>query len=194
MARRLIEKNLSKENLNSLNDCKKCPIIAQQIWSWARNLENWAIALLVICIILGIVAPIFYDEMELKISIPSGIVIGLAFYSLYSAAAVIVGSLASIVYNTAVSANVAIYESAKTEPQSATEPAEESVSQSTDASTSDCAADTESENTESTDEKEVTPDKSDGLNDIGHPAWNCPYCGAYNSRSFQVCWNCKKIR
>lgn len=123
----LFQGSTDKELPKNINDCVKPDKVSKCLWAWASRIETWGYIIFWLLIIAGIVGAIsdflqaneVLDESEcIPILITSLLTNGLiAFleFCAYNAVALLIGALASIVHNTNITANLAIY---NTEPKS----------------------------------------------------------------------------
>ncbi len=126
--------NIKKEIPKNIEECYKTDPITQNLWVWAERLERWG---LVICVFMAIVGVIEIISTGIQVAeILSGYnqymstdyysvsdavfdcLLNWVFYCflefcVYHVLALLVGSLATIVQNTKISANVAIYNLSK---------------------------------------------------------------------------------
>ena len=123
-----------KQIPKTLSECVSPDATATNLHYWSEKLENWGQILFVILIIIGIISTIVdtvnmsdvNEDMAFATFLSSAITWALyAFieYCAYHVLALLISALASITQNTIISANVALYESAKSEgfPQDITE-------------------------------------------------------------------------
>lgn len=113
----------------TLNDCIKPDGVSSNLWIWAERLEKWGSSLFVLIIIFGIINTIStgvttYQEIDIlgdedaatratvfavSTSLFTYALYACLEYFAYHAIALLIGALASIVQNTNVSANLALY-------------------------------------------------------------------------------------
>ena len=113
----------------TLNDCIKPDGVSSNLWIWAERLEKWGSVLFGLIIIFGIInmistgvttyqeIDILGDEDAATLATVFAVLTSLFTYALYAfleycayhAIALLIGALASIVQNTNVSANLALY-------------------------------------------------------------------------------------
>ena len=117
----------------TLADCIQPDGTVIHLHGWAERIESWGKTLFGILIVIGILITIVAtivaarvgDGMGFTVFIISAISWGIsAFieYLAYHAIALLISALASITQNTAISANVALYEASKDEPQQVIQP------------------------------------------------------------------------
>lgn len=105
---------------SSLQDCTKMDSVSKSLWQWAKNLEMIALILFWLNAVAGLIVGIglgadAYDDgfLLFMAGFLGGLFAGVLAYLAFFVAALLVGSLASIVENTRVSADVALFEAAK---------------------------------------------------------------------------------
>ena len=109
----------------TLNECLKPDSTVTNLHFWAERLENWGQILLIIIIIAGVILTIVEavsvadvnEDMVFSSIVTSLMTWGLyAFieYCAYHVLALLISALATITQNTIISANVALFESGKT--------------------------------------------------------------------------------
>ena len=124
----------NKQIPKNLEECTSPDLTATNLHHWSEKLENWGQILFIILIVIGIISTIIdtinmadiNEDMAFATFLTSAITWALyAFieYCTYHVLALLISALASITQNTIISANVALYESAKSEgfPQNITE-------------------------------------------------------------------------
>ena len=109
-----------KEIPRSLQDCTKMDGVSKSLWQWAKILETIAFVLFWLNAIAGLIVGIAlgadaYDDgfWLFMAGFFGGLFAGVLAYLAFFVAALLVGSLASIVENTRVSADVALFEAAR---------------------------------------------------------------------------------
>ena len=120
----MFSNNTKKHIPNDFKECYKTDSITENLWVWAERLEKWGGILFFILIIVGILDTVFStitttsDTVAIYV-VSNALLWGLyAFieYCAYHVIALLVGSLATIVQNTKITANIALYNAAKNEP------------------------------------------------------------------------------
>lgn len=121
--------NSQKKVPKTLNECIKPDGVSMNLWSWAERLEKWGSVLFKLIIVYGIINTIYscvtayqetviWGEEDIAIlAVFFAILKGSFIYTLYAfleycayhAIALLLGALASIVQNTNISANLALY-------------------------------------------------------------------------------------
>lgn len=110
----------------SLKDCYATDYVSSNLWNWSNQLESWGRIILVILIIIGIISTIGQavlvaednvDFVFLTVitSIATWTFYAFIEYCVYHVLSLLIASLATIVQNTRITANVAIYNAAKEE-------------------------------------------------------------------------------
>lgn len=129
--------SMDKQKPNDLESCYKSHDVERGLWSWSGTIEDWGKILFWIIVIAGIINSIttsivsteeirgtFYTYTETKTEFSFEIfltsLLSTGFYAfleycLYHIVALLIGSLASIVQNTRITADIAIYKAAKDE-------------------------------------------------------------------------------
>ena len=176
---------LNSENKipKSLKECYASDNVSNNLWCWSEWLEVWGSRFLVILIIIAIistiaqavqVADINEDLVSLTVITSTATWALYAFieYCIYHVLSLLIASLATIVQNTKITANVALYNVAKNEGLLSEKPensAPVAVKQSTGYSLSN-----ERTNT--------------------NGSWICKECGTKNDTSKLYCSDCGKYR
>ncbi|MBE7036253.1 MAG: hypothetical protein E7403_03050 [Ruminococcaceae bacterium] len=110
----------------SLEECKKVDSVSESLWTWVEWLKKWGKIILILLIVVGIISAVGkYNEVN-EINVDSGVAMMSAVTSLlswalyaiieffaYNALALLLSALASIVQDTRITANVALYRAAK---------------------------------------------------------------------------------
>ena len=117
--------NVEKKIPKNLKDCYKTDNVTKNLWIWSERLEKWGFRL---CLFLGITGIISIINDGVKLSLESKTVFEVVIngiirwffycfleYCSYHILALLAGSLASIVQHTKITANIALYNSAKEE-------------------------------------------------------------------------------
>ena len=110
----------------SLKECYATDKVSSNLWSWSERLEVWGGRVLVILIIIGIISTIGQaiqvvdiDEDLVFITVITSIITWILYafieYCVYHVLSLLIASLATIVQNTRITANIAIYNVAKEE-------------------------------------------------------------------------------
>lgn len=180
--------NIEKEIPKNLKDCYAVDSTSQNLWIWCQRLEGWGKFLFWVIIIVGLIISILaanttkdisdelyrYTDTESSVNsivliISFGITAICAFieYCTYHAIALLIASLATIVQNTKITANVALYNTAK----------------------KDGLLNKETENSASS-----TQFKSVNGTPINKNSWICKECRTENNISNMSCKNCGKYR
>ena len=116
----MFTENLEKEIPKSLNDCYKTDNLTKNLWIWCERIEKVGIIFFRVLIVLGIIISIiglindmdYNEDQALPNLITTFTTWGIyAFieYVSYHVIALLIGSLASIVQHTKITANVALY-------------------------------------------------------------------------------------
>ncbi len=110
----------------SLRECYATDRVSVNLWSWSNLLEVWGKRVLILLVIIGIISTIG-DGIEIanidKDLVFITVIISIIKWGLYTAftycsynvLSLLVASLATIVQNTRITANVALYNTAKKE-------------------------------------------------------------------------------
>ena len=119
-------KRREKKVPETFEDCYSPDEVTKELWSWSARLEDWGQtlfrAIIVIGIILAIVGAIMVDasgEIQsfnfwmLLTGLIECAIYAVIEYIIYHVLALLVGSLATIVQHTKISADVALYMSSK---------------------------------------------------------------------------------
>ncbi len=207
--------NIKKTIPKNLEECYETDNMTRNLWVWAERLEQWGLAICVLMAIIGVieiistgiqVAEILDDynnnEYTGYYSVSDAVfdcLLNWVFYCflefcVYHMLALIVGSLATIVQNTKINANVALYNAAKDDgEQSAKDDGEQSkkddrenanIPQSKPTHKWLCKCGKMITSTpcpycgKGDDEKEKEPDRD---------CWKCMGCGKINSGDKKVC-------
>lgn len=113
----------------TLNDCIKPDGVSSNLWIWAEKLEKFGYIFLVLIIIFGFINTIYLGVTTFQLvseignaslgsvatvfvvltSLSTCAILAFLEYCAYHAIALLIGSLASIVQNTNISANLALY-------------------------------------------------------------------------------------
>ena len=119
--------NVEKRIPSNLNECYKTDSITHNLWIWSERLEKWgvifAVIIAILTLIMGIAAFEGTDGVSIIVSIIAIPISAFLVYISFHITALLVGALASIVQHTKISANLALYNSAKEnniEPKSET--------------------------------------------------------------------------
>ena len=198
----MFSRNTDKNVPKTLKDCYKTDSITENLWSWCIRLENWGKILFWILIVGGLILAITSSivekevvikeatmwssaETELRKTFDFGIFFSLAIdtalyafleYCAYHIIALLVGSLARIVQNTKVAADVAIYNAAKEEKDDSTPENEKNESYLSRAA------------------KEVEkPIRNNNSVASSSKVWVCKKCGEKNS-SGMYCKSCGEYK
>ena len=110
----------------SLKECYEQDSVTRSLCQWSERLKSWGSKVLVVLIIIGIISTIseVIEAMQIDgslaifVAVASAITWGLyAFieYCVYNVLALFIRALASIVYNSQITANVSLYNLARTE-------------------------------------------------------------------------------
>lgn len=110
----------------SLKECYATDNVSSNLWGWSEWLEVWGGRVLVILIIIGIISTIAQAVQVAQIdenlvfltvitSIATWVLYAFIEYCAYHVLSLLIASLATIVQNTRITANVAIYNVAKEE-------------------------------------------------------------------------------
>ena len=178
----------NKQIPTSLNECTQEDATVSNLHTWAKRLENWGQILFVILIIIGIISTIaetinmadINEDMAFMTCITSAITWGLyAFieYCAYHVLALLISALASITQNAIISANVALYQAAKS-----TDDIQE-LNQDHPAPNNIFSND-RTDSYSQTINRTVAPD---GM-------WVCKNCGTNNSLNYGQCKKCGKFK
>jgi len=108
----------------SLEDCCETDKVSGILWSWSDWLELWGSRILVVLIILGVISIIgqamqvanIDEDMVFLTVVTSALtwsLYAIIEYCVYHVLSLLVASLATIVQNTRITANVALYNAAK---------------------------------------------------------------------------------
>lgn len=118
--------NSEKKIPKSLKDCYATDNVSSNLWNWSNWLEVWGGRVLIILIIIGIISTIG-DAREISIidedlvfmtvisSITTWVLYAFIEYCAYNALSLLIAALATIVQNTKITANIALYNTAKEE-------------------------------------------------------------------------------
>ncbi len=189
--------NATKKVPKNLNECYKTDNTSQNLWSWCERLENWGKFLFWFIVVSGLIMSITssitvreitkgmyytYTDTETSFdfalfitSLVSTAIYAFIEYCVYHVLALLISSLATIVQNTRIAANVALYNAAKEEgiPNKEQESSTSSASkQNVGYSLSKLA-----------DEKTNT-----------NGSWICKECGTKNDASNLYCKDCGKYK
>ncbi len=187
--------NSKKQVPKSFDDCLKPDSVASKLWEWAERLELLGKILMIIILALGIftsvvngfssvenevfgsfsVSIIDFDWVSFVITLLYGALCAFVEYLIYNVLVLIVGSLASIVQNTKIAADVALFNSGK-----------------------DDISTTNGETKDATDIKRANSKSySDFLSKISDEAkenWTCKKCGTKNTSNSQYCKDCGEYK
>lgn len=170
----------------SLKECYATDNVSSNLWSWSYRLEIWGGRVLVILIIVGIISTIgeaiqladIDEDLAFLSVVTSLITWGLyAFleYCAYHVLSLVIASLATIVQNTRITANVALYNVAKEEG---------TLNEETAKSTS-------SANNQSSGYS-LSKLANERTNNSG--SWVCKECGTKNEGNNLSCKDCGKYK
>ena len=166
--------NLEKKVPKNFKECCKTDNTSLNLWTWCERLETWGQFLFWFIIaggVISIIASMINEQMTTDLFIITVVETGIwAFveYCAYHVIALLIASLATIVQNTRISANIALYHEAKAEGFIKEEPKSAStVKQSTT----------------------VSPDKP-----VSAEAWSCVKCGRKNPAGTNICSLCGQIK
>jgi len=166
---------MKKKVPETFEECYQTDAVSNNLWNWAGWLETWGKRLLIFLIIFGVFASIkvaieFADvDEELAVyncinSIVQWLLYAFLEYCAYHVLALLISALASIVQNSKISADVALYNAAKQENILKTE-------ENKDANAS------------------VVP-ASAGKKINSGDYWRCKVCGTKNEIHKQYCKDC----
>ena len=170
----------------SLKECYATDNVSSNLWSWSEWLEVWGGRVLVILIIIGIISTIGQaiqvadiDEDLVFITVITSMITWILYafieYCAYHVLSLLIASLATIVLNTRITANVAIYNVAKEEglfnekPETHTSPT-----------------------TKQTSAYSLSKLANEKTNSNG--AWICKECGTKNNAGNLYCKDCGKYK
>ena len=127
----LFSGNAEKKIPRDLKSCYKIDSLTRNLWMWCERIEQWGKFLFWILIIVGVFTILaaaidaydkaYYGEELFSVSeVVFKVSLKWVFYSfleycIWNVSALLIGSLATLVQHTKITANVTLYNSAKTE-------------------------------------------------------------------------------
>lgn len=204
--------HIKKAVPHKLDDCIKPDNVSTNLWTWCERLENWGKILFIIILICGIIATIstavetyqLFDEfsgysermlLEYGIELPSlfeSICLSLLRWALYAfleycayhVLALLIGALATITQNSAITANIALYNTSQTGNAADKKEAPGAFSNVT-----------APQNTPSEIRKNNVSKKTAPLSSFDHKeSWVCNSCGKENAGFYLRCQGCGNFR
>lgn len=170
--------NSEKKIPKSLKECYVTDSVSNSLWSWAGWLETWGKGFFIVLIIIGIISTVMQavqvaevDEGLLFVTIITSAITWALYafieYCTYHVLSLLIASHATIVQNTKITANVALYNTAK----------EEGILEQEDKKVTPPAA-----------PKPIAGKASSGGD------WICKECGTKNDAGSRYCKDCGKYK
>ena len=182
----------SKRIPKSLSECTQLSEPTKNLYTWAEQLECWGEWLLYALVVIGIISTLsatfemadINDDLVFSTLLTSAVTWALyAFieYCAYHALALLLNALATITHNTAITANVALYEASRNRDSSASEQHDSSIP---------CSA----SSAQPTDIANTAPHAPYSGTSNSPGTWVCTGCGTHNSMNYGQCKKCGKYR
>lgn len=201
----MFSRQIKKEIPRSVDDCIKPDLVSTNLWEWCEWIEKWGKILFWVLLIGGLVLSISGSIVEKQVVVKEAtrwseaekeirttfdferfipllldtILYAFLEYCVYHVIALLIGALASVVQNTRISANVALYNTTYKPVFKAT-------------SDTNAEKNTKTVETNLNESSECDCDEDGSVVPIVHGNQEiiCPNCGFKQSINRKVCWKC----